>query len=69
MNDVESKILVLRDQRVILDCDVAALYGISTIEINQAVKNNPENSLRGTSFKLTPPRKRKWSKILTTLPS
>ena len=40
--DVESKILTIRDQQVILDCDVAKLYGVETKEINQAVKNNPE---------------------------
>lgn len=28
--------------RIILDYDVAALYGVETREINQAVKNNPE---------------------------
>ena len=38
---VETKILVLRKQNVILDRDVAELYGVSTREINQAVKNNP----------------------------
>ena len=40
--DVESKIITLRNQQVILDCDVAELYGVETKEINQAVKNNPE---------------------------
>lgn len=31
-----------RKHRIILDYDVAALYGVETREINQAVKNNPE---------------------------
>ncbi len=52
MNDVESKILLLRDQRVILDCDVAALYGVTTKEINQAVKNNPEKFPTGYIFQV-----------------
>ena len=52
MNEVESKILVLRDQRVILDCDVADLYGVSTKEINQAVKNNPEKFPSGYIFQV-----------------
>jgi hypothetical protein len=39
--EVEEKVLVLREQSVILDRDVAELYGVGTKEINQAVKNNP----------------------------
>jgi hypothetical protein len=39
---VEEKIMTIRGQSVILDSDVAELYGITTKEINQAVKNNPE---------------------------
>ncbi|MDR1483978.1 MAG: ORF6N domain-containing protein [Planctomycetaceae bacterium] len=39
---VEKKIITIRDQSVILDSDVAELYGITTKEVNQAVKNNPE---------------------------
>ena len=50
--DVESKILTIRNQQVILDCDVAELYGVETKEINQAVKNNPEKFPEGYVFKL-----------------
>jgi hypothetical protein len=39
---VEDKIITIRDQSVILDSDVAELYGIATKEVNQAVRNNPE---------------------------
>lgn len=46
-NPVESRIIDLRGQKVILDCDVAALYGVETREINQAVKNNPEKFPKG----------------------
>lgn len=38
----ESKIIVIRDTQVILDRDVAELYGIETRDINKAVKNNPK---------------------------
>ena len=41
-HDVESRIITVRGQQVILDCDVADLYGVETRIINQAVKNNPE---------------------------
>ena len=37
----ESKIIVIRDTQVIIDRDVAELYGVTTREINQALKNNP----------------------------
>lgn len=41
-SDVEGCIIELRNQRVLLDRDVAMLYGVETKEINQAVKNNPD---------------------------
>ena len=41
IEDVQDKIIVLHGEPVILDRDVAALYGVQTKEINQAVKNNP----------------------------
>ncbi len=40
-DQVESKIIEIRKQKVILDSDVAALYGVETRDINKAVKNNP----------------------------
>lgn len=42
IEDVQDKIIVLNGEPVILDRDVAELYGVQTKEINQAVKNNPE---------------------------
>ena len=50
--NVEEKIITLRNQQVILDCDVAELYGVATKEINQAVKNNPRKFPEGYIFKL-----------------
>ncbi len=45
MNDiievVQSKISSLRNMKVILDSDLAELYGVETKRINEAVKNNP----------------------------
>ena len=38
----ESKIIVVRNIQVILDRDVAELYGVETRDINKAVKNNPK---------------------------
>lgn len=39
---VEDKIIEIRQQQVILDSDVAELYGVETKRINEAVKNNPD---------------------------
>ena len=39
---VEEQILTIRGMQVILDSDVAALYGVDTRDINKAVKNNPD---------------------------
>lgn len=39
---VENRIITLRDKQVILDRDVAELYGVETKAINQAVKRNSD---------------------------
>ena len=40
--DVEEQIINIRNTHVILDSDIAALYGVETRDINKAVKNNPD---------------------------
>ena len=39
---IQQRILVVRDQRVMLDFELAALYGVETKALNQAVKRNIE---------------------------
>lgn len=39
---VENRLLEIRNKKVLLDRDVAVLYGIDTKRVNEAVKNNPE---------------------------
>lgn len=51
--DVEKVLLELRGQRVILDSDVARLYGVNTMRINEAVKNNPDKFPTGYIIELT----------------
>ena len=51
-NQVEEKIITIRSQNVILDSDVAFLYGVETKEINQAVKNNPKKFPKGYIIEL-----------------
>ena len=50
LNDVNSKIITIREQKVILDSDVAALYGVETKRINEAIKNNPDKFPDGYIF-------------------
>lgn len=40
--DVKDKVIVLRGQNVLLDRDVALLYGVETKRVNEAVKNNQD---------------------------
>ena len=50
---VESSILLIRGQKVILDRALAKLYGVSTRVLNQAVKRNPERFPPDFMFQLT----------------
>lgn len=50
--EVEKKIIVLRNQQVILDADVAELYGVETKRINEAVSNNTEKFPKGYVFQV-----------------
>ncbi len=52
-SDVENAIFQLRGQNVILDSDVAKLYGVETMRVNEAVKNNPDKFPTGYIFELT----------------
>ena len=50
---VQSRMLTIRNQQVLLDRDVAALYGVETKALNQAVKRNAEKFPAGYILKLT----------------
>ena len=50
---LEGLILFLRDERVLLDADLAAIYGVSTKALNQAVKRNAERFPKDFMFKLS----------------
>ena len=67
IQEVKSKMIVLRGQPVLLDRDVAALYGVETKHVNQAVRNNPEKFPDGYTFQLNIKEFASWrSKILTS---
>ena len=50
--DVQKRIVELRGQMVLLDADVAELYGVETKRVNEAVKNNPEKFPAGYTLDL-----------------
>lgn len=49
---VEKKIITLRNTPVILDSDVAGLYGVETKRVNEAVSNNPDKFPTGYIIRL-----------------
>ena len=50
---IESKLALIRNQQVIADADVAALYEVNTRRINEAVSNNPDKFPQEYMFELT----------------
>jgi len=61
ITNVDSKIIEIRKTKVLLDSDVASLYGVGTKEINQAVKNNPDKFPRG--YIITANKKEKFELV------
>jgi len=49
---IESKIIILRDKKVLLDRDLAMLYGVETKVLNQAVKRNNDRFPEHFMFQL-----------------
>ena len=50
---VDSKIVILRDQKVILDVDLAALYGVSVKRLNEQIKRNARRFPSDFLFRLS----------------
>ncbi|MGB2928294.1 MAG: ORF6N domain-containing protein, partial [Desulfobacterales bacterium] len=50
---VEKTILLVRGQKVILDADLAKLYGVTTKRLNQQVKRNSDRFPEDFMFRLT----------------
>jgi hypothetical protein len=50
---IESRILVIRGHRVMLDVDLAEVYGTTTKALNQAVKRNRSRFPKDFTFQLT----------------
>ena len=50
---IEGLIHIIRSQKVILDQDLAALYGVETKNLNKAVNRNRKRFLEDFIFQLT----------------
>ena len=57
MEAVNDRIITLRGQQVIIDRDVAELYGVETKRVNEALKNNHEKFPKGYVITLQPTEK------------
>jgi ORF6N domain len=55
---IEDRILSIRGTRVLLDADLAFLYGVPTRSLNQAVKRNQKRFPRDFVFQITPEEKK-----------
>ena len=52
-NEIESKILLIRGHRVMLDSDLAAVYGTTTKRLNEQVRRNKDRFPPDFMFQLT----------------
>jgi hypothetical protein len=50
---IEQKIYLMRGQKVMLDADLAELYGVETFNLNKAVKRNVDRFPEDFMFQLT----------------
>lgn len=50
--EVTNKLVCIRGINVLIDRDVAELYGVETKRVNEAIKNNPEKFPEGYVFTL-----------------
>ena len=63
---IRYKIYEIRGQKVMLDFDLAELYGVETKVFNQAVKRNSARFPGDFMFQLTTEEWERWSQIVTT---
>jgi len=50
---IASRIYLIRNEKVMVDSDLAELYGVSTSALNQQAKRNPERFPEDFAFQLT----------------
>jgi hypothetical protein len=57
---IETKIFFIRGKKVMLDRDLAMLYGVETRTLNQAVRRNMKRFPEDFMFQLTPDEMKNW---------
>ena len=63
---IQSKIYEIRGQKVMLDRDLAEMYGVQTKVLNQAVKRNIERFPEDFMFQLTNEEIQNWRSRFVT---
>jgi len=63
---IEQTILLIRGQKVILDRDLARLYGVETKALKQAVRRNRKRFPKDFMFQLTKPELENWRSQFVT---
>ena len=58
--DIQNKIFTIRGQRVMIDRDLAEIYGVETRVLNQAVKRNVERFPEDFMFQMTEKEFQYW---------
>lgn len=53
LDQIDRAILILRGHKVLLDSDLAALYGVEAKTLNQAVRRNAQRFPADFMFRLT----------------
>ena len=64
---VQSRIVCIRDVPVIVDADVAEIYGVETKRVNEAVRNNPDKFPEDYMFVLSSEESRVLRSKFSTL--
>ena len=67
IEEIQSRIYTFRGLQVMIDSDLAELYGVKTKRLNEQVKRNSERFPSDFIFQLTKEKKRSWSQNATTL--
>lgn len=62
IKNIQSKIYEIRNEKVMLDFDLAAMYEVETRSLKQSVKRNMENFPPDFMFQLT---KQEWLELIT----
>ena len=63
---IQNRIYEFRGQKVMLDCDLAEMYGVQTKVLNQAVKRNIERFPSDVMFQISSEETQYWRSQFVT---